>query len=262
MTIIKHELRQGFRALLIWALGIGALISISILLFPEMKGQMAQAGDLFASMGSFSAAFGMDKLDFGAFKGYFAVECANVLGLGGAFFAAVSATNSLSKEEGERTAEFLFTHPVTRLSVVRSKLCALVIRIAALNLMVFAFSLLSTVLIGEEVPWKEFFLMHAAFFLMQLELAGICFGVSAFIVRGGAGIGLGLAVLMYFLNIISNITDSVRFLKYITPFGYCDASDIVTSGALDGAKIALGAAFATLGIAAAFLRYTRKDIRA
>ena len=59
MTIVKHELRQGKLAFLIWTGAIGALLATCVFLFPEMKGEMEGVSDLFSSMGSFTAAFGM-----------------------------------------------------------------------------------------------------------------------------------------------------------------------------------------------------------
>lgn len=79
MTLVKHELRQGRTAFLIWTAAIGFLLSVCIFLFPEMKGQMDSVNDVFASMGSFTAAFGMDRLNFGTLTGFYAVECGNVL---------------------------------------------------------------------------------------------------------------------------------------------------------------------------------------
>ena len=114
MTLVRHELRQGKTPFLIWTASIGFLLVICIFLFPEMKGQMDSVSDVFASMGSFTQAFGMDRLNFGTLIGFYAVECGNVLGLGGAFFASLCAVGVLSKEEEDKTAEFLLTHPVSR----------------------------------------------------------------------------------------------------------------------------------------------------
>ena len=99
MRIIKHELRQGKTSFLVWTASIGFLLTICIFLFPEMKGEMEGVSDIFASMGSFTAAFGMDRLNFGTLTGYYAIECGNVLGLGGAFYASLCAVSMLSKEE-------------------------------------------------------------------------------------------------------------------------------------------------------------------
>lgn len=260
MTLVKHELRQGKIALMIWTASIGLLLVICIFLFPEMKDQMEDVSDVFASMGSFTAAFGMDRLNFGTLIGFYGVECGNVLGLGGAFFASFCAVGILSKEEKDRTAEFLLTHPVSRVRIVTEKLAAVFVQIIMMNLVIYVLSIGSIAAIGEEIPWKEINLMHLAYFLLQIELSGICFGISAFVRKGSVGTGLGIAAIMYFLNLVANITESAEFLKYITPFGYSEGADIVENGCLDGTMVEIGLLFGLIGIVAAYLKYCKKDI--
>ena len=260
MTIVKHELRQGRTAFLLWTGSIGFLLAVCIFLFPEMKGQMDSVSSLFSSMGAFTAAFGMDRLNFGTLIGYYAIECGNVLGLGGAFYASLCAVSMLSKEEKDRTAEFLLTHPVSRTRMISEKLLSVLIRITALNGIVWLLSVGSIAAIGETVPWKELNLLHLAYFLLQLELSAICFGISAFVRRGSLGIGLGVAVIMYFLNLIANITEKASFLKYVTPFGYCSGADLVANSSIDPAMAAIGILIGTAGVIAAYLKYTKKDI--
>lgn len=260
MTIVTHELRQGKAAFLIWTAAIGFLLAVCIFLFPEMKGEMEGVSDMFSSMGSFTAAFGMDKLNFGTLIGFYSVECGNVLGLGGAFFAALCAVNILSKEERCQTAEFLLTHPVSRVRIITEKLIAVLIQIIAMNLILYALSATSITAIGEDIPWKELNLLHLAYCTLQIELAAICFGISAFMRKGSVGAGLGLAAVMYFLNLIANITEAAEFLKYITPFGYCEGSDLITNGSLDKTMVAVGTAMGAIGVIAAYLKYTKKDI--
>ena len=260
MILFKHELRQSKISLAVWTGGIGALMVICLMLFPEMKQQMAGVSKIFASMGSFTAAFGMDRLNFGELTGFYAIECGNVMGLCGSFFAALTAVNALSKEERDHTAEFLLAHPVSRKRVVAEKLCAVVAQILILNVVVLALSLATVAAVGEVIPWKELLLLHLGYFLLQLVLSGICFGVSAFLRRGAAGVGLGVAAMLYFLNLAANISKSARFLKYITPFGFCEGADIVSSGAIDGGMLALGLLYGAVGIIIAFVHYCKKDI--
>lgn len=260
MILVKHELKQGKISFLIWTASIAFLLAVCVFLFPEMKGQMEDVSDMFASMGSFSAAFGMDRLNFGTLTGFYAVECGNLLGLGGAFYASLCAVSILSKEENGRTAEFLLTHPVSRIRIVTEKLISVLIQITAMNLIIYMISISSIAAIGEEIPWKEMNLLHFAYYLLQIELVGICFGISSFLRKGTAGVGLGIAVTMYFLNLIANIADAADFLKYITPFGFCEGADIVSNGRLDGTMAAIGIVLGIGGIAAAYLKYTRKDI--
>lgn len=260
MTLVRHELRQGKISFIIWTAAIGLLLAVCVFLFPEMKGQMSGISNVFASMGAFTAAFGMDILNFGTLIGFYAIECGNVLGLGGAFYASLCAVSILSKEEKDRTAEFLLTHPVSRVRIITGKLMAVFVQIAAMNLIIYVISVASIAVIGEEIPWKELNLLHLAYFLLQVELACICFGISAYMRKSSVGVGLGIAAVMYFLNLVANIAEAAEFLKYLTPFGYCEGADIVTDGCLNGTMVAVGLAFGAAGVAAAYLNYCRKDI--
>lgn len=261
MTLIKHELKQEWKALAIWTAAIGFFIVICVFMYPEMKGEMESVSKMFSAMGVFSAAFGMDRLDFGSLIGFYAIECGNIMGIGGAFFAALIAVSVLAKEEKERTAEFLLTHPISRVRLITEKLIAVMIQIVILNVVVFVMSIASMAIIGEKIPWKETGLLHLAYFLVQVELAGICFGISAFLRRSGLGIGLGIATIMYFLNIVANISKRAEFLKYITPFGYAEGADIIANGSLDVQIVMLGMSFAVIGIVLGYWKYSRKDIQ-
>ena len=260
MTIINHELKRGGISLIIWTVSIAFLIVTCVFMFPEMKNEMDNVSDMFASMGSFSEAFGMNELNFGTLIGFYSVECGNILGLGGAFFASLIAVSTLSKEEKEHTAEFLLSHPVSRNRIITGKLIAVLIQIVIMNVIVYGASLGSIALIGEEIPFKEISLLHLSFFIMQIELGGICFAVSAFLKRGSIGVGLGIAILMYFLNIISNISDSADFLKYITPFGYANGADIVRNLSLDTTLVLLGISYSIIAVIIAYIKYNKKDI--
>ena len=143
MTLMKHELKQGQTTLLIWTSVIAFMLAACILIYPEMKTQMGDVGSMFAEMGSFSAAFGMDRLNFGEFMGFFGVECGNVLGLGGAFFSALLGISVLAKEEKEQTAEFLLTHPISRRKTVAQKLFSVLLQIIILNIIVIAVTFIS-----------------------------------------------------------------------------------------------------------------------
>lgn len=260
MTLIRHELKQGRLSFAIWTISISFLLVVCIFLFPEMKGEMEGMNDIFASMGSFTAAFGMDQLNFGTLIGFYSIECGNVLGLGGALFASLIAVSALAREEKEHTAEFLLTHPIKRYKVITDKLIAVLLQILFMNAIIYGLSVGAMILIGEDIPWKEISLLHLAYLILQIELACICYGISAFLHRGSIGIGLGIAIAFYFLNLIANITEKAEFLKYLTPFGYTEGADIVADGSLNITYVLIGIVFAIVGISAAYWRYGKKDI--
>lgn len=260
MTIIKLELIRGRTSLIIWSLAIAFMLGLCIIIYPQMSSQMGDISSAFASMGDFSAAFGMDRINYGEYTGYFGIECGNILGLGGAFFAALLGISALAKEQKEHTAEFLLTHPVKRSYVCGMKLLAVVIQVVILNLVSFAVSALCSVAIGEEFFTKSILLMLLSYLIMHLETAALTFGISAFIKQGSLGIGIGLAAGFYFMNIISNLIDETKFLKYITPFGYTESADIITNGKISIEYLACGMAFGVIAIICAFIKFTKKDI--
>lgn len=260
MVLLKHEMKQGKVSLMIWTAVIAFMLAVCIFVYPEMAGQMDELSGMFSDMGSFSAAFGMDQINFGEFTGFFGVECGNVLGLGGAFFAALLGVSALAKEEKEHTAEFLLAHPVRRWKVVVEKLLAVLLQIVILNMVVAGVTALSTRIIGETPELKTMALLFLAYFLLQIEVAAICFGISAFLSRGSLGIGLGMAAVFYFLNIVANLSEDAEFLKYVTPFGYTESAGIIADGRISIQYLSVGIIFAVIGVAAAFYRYSKKDI--
>lgn len=260
MTVFFHEMRRSKLSLIIWSAAISFMLGISILIFPEMSGQMDQMSEMFANMGSFSDAFGMDQLNFGEFMGYFGIECGNVLGIGGALFAAITGISALSKEENQRTAEFLLTHPISRVKIVIQKLLSVIAQIVLLELAVAAVAGVAIFAIGESVEVGKLVLIFVAYLVMQLEIGAITFGISAFMRRGGVGIGLGLALMFYFVNIISNLTDGLEVLKFITPFGYTDSSYIISNGGIALKYLVVGVLTGVAVAAAGAFKYNKKDI--
>jgi ABC-2 type transport system permease protein len=78
--------------------------------------------------------------------------------------------------------------------------------------------------------------------------------------KGAMPVGIGIAFGLYFVNILSNITKELEFLRYLTPFSYTDGGYIVKNNALEYPLILIGIAVAIVGVASAFIKYTKKDI--
>lgn len=260
MFLLKHEMKQGIKALLIWGISVGAMVMFCLFLFPELKTQMEPIQAMMKSLGPLAAAFGMDQLNYGELMGFYGVYTGFMLGIGGMFYAAILGCGMLSKEEAQHTAETLFSYPVSRSYVCFWKLLAVAVQLCLFNAIVIVFSLVTFPLIGETPDAKAFALYHLAQLIMQLEIAGICFGISAFLRKGSASIGMGVAFLLYFLGVAGNISDKVSFVKYITPYAYADGAAILPTTSLNIGLVALGMFYMAIGITAAFCKYTAKDI--
>lgn len=259
MTVFKKELRSNAMGFLVWSAVIGGLMAVCVGLYPSMSDSMGDVSGLFANMGDFSAAFGLDKLGFGTILGFYGTECGNILGLGGALYAAFTAMNLLAGEEGGHTAEFLLTHPVSRLRVGLEKLTALFVLVLGLNLVCLACGAGGILVIGEDADWSDLLRYHGALLLMQLQIGGLCFGLSSLLRRGGLGLGMGLAALLYFLGLFLNLDQGLDWLRFFTPYYYADAARVFARESLAG-PIASGCALGLLGAGFGLWWFRRKDI--
>lgn len=261
MTIFRKELRTNAASFLLWAAVLGGLMAVCMALYPSMSDAVGDVSALFANMGDFSAAFGLNSLEFGTVLGFYGTECGNILGLGGAFFAALTAVGLLAGEEGGHTAEFLLTHPVSRLRAAGEKLAALAVLVAGLNLICFACGAGGVLAAGEDADWAKLLQFHGAQLLMQLEIGGLGFALSAALRRGGFGLAIGLAAGMYFLNIVANLDEDLKILGWVTPYYYADAARVFNGEAL-ATQILAGCCLMVLAVLFAFRRYESKDIAA
>ena len=259
MTIFQKELRGGAVSFLVWSAVIGGLMAVCVGLFPSFSDSTGDVSNLFAGMGDFSAAFGLDKLQYGSLMGFYGIECGNILGLGGAFYAALTAMGLLAGEEGGHTAEFLLTHPVSRLRIAAEKLAALCVLVVGLNLICLACGAGGILFIGEEADWGDLLRYHGALLLMQLEIGGLCFGLSALLRRGGLGLGMGLTALLYFVGLLFNLDQGLDWLRFVTPYYYADAARLF-AGEIQAAPVLAGCALGVLGAGFGLWWYTRKDI--
>lgn len=262
MTILKHELKQSRISFLIWTGVIGFMLILIVILFPEFKGEMDMFNSIFQSMGAFTAAFGLDYLNIGELPGYYALEIGNTLGIGGALYAALIAIQALSGEEDQGSADFLLTHPVSRVQVVVEKWLYILIRVIGLNVIIFALAIGSIVLINEPTPWRELTLLHLAYLFTQIQIAAIAYALSAFFRRRNVGLGLGIALLFYFLSLIAKLAPNLDFLNYLTPYGYSDPVYILKNLSLNIPLVFLGLAITLIALAIALWQYNRKDIHA
>ena len=89
MTIYIHEWKQNQKSLWIWTLSVAVMNILCMMLYPQMRKQADSVSEMFSQMGGFSSAFGMDQVNFGDALGFFAIECGNILALGGVMFAAL-----------------------------------------------------------------------------------------------------------------------------------------------------------------------------
>lgn len=260
MRLYLHEMKINVKTLVIWTICVGGLCFGCILLYSSLEDSLQGMAEAYSDLGAMSVAFGMDKMSIATLTGFYATEVAMMHGLGGAMFAAILGSGLLAKEEAGHTAEFLNTLPVSRSRIFWQKYGALVSEILLFHLICVTCYLIGFAAMGEEILWKEMLLYHGAQFLMLLEIGTLCFLLSAFSRRIQMGAGLGITILLFAADMMCRILPAVEDIKYITPFYYSNAPDILTTGEVEPVMLGIGMAVIVIALLIAAVKYCKKDI--
>ncbi len=260
MKIFLHEWKRGWKSFLIWTIAMSLSVFGLVIIYPQFQDMMAGLDDLIAGMGAFGAAFGLQYLSLSDPIAYYGLEVGNVLGIGGSIFAALLGSSMLAKEEANHTSDFLLTLPLTRTSLALQKLLAVITQIIAFNLANFALGAAAFAAITDSPDWRTFTIYHLGLLLMMLQIGILCYGISGFLRDRGLGLGIGLTLILYGLNLVSNLSENAQFFRYITPFAFAEASTVLPDKALNPTYLLSSMGIALVVALAGTWYYSKKDL--
>ena len=259
-TILLKEMKLNFKNLLIWSLVVGGVGLACILMYQSMQEEITKVGDAFSDMGSFSDAFGMSTLSMATLAGYFAVEVGTVHGLGGGMFAAIAAIGIISKEEELHSGEFLLSLPVSRKKVVAAKGICVLCMLVVFTLICGCLYALGFAYMGESLPAGDFMRFMLGQLLMNIEIAAVCFAISSLSGKNRMGMGLGIALLFYFYDLIGRVVPDLKDYLFIGPYSYVNGAEIFSGKSTPAAAFVVAAAVILCGAVFAFWYYDKRDL--
>lgn len=235
MNIYLHELRSHIKSLLIWSGGMlllllggmgkysaGAAVSESGSGINELISSIPQSMQNLFGVGVFDLTIIIDF--YGVIYLYILVILAS--------HAVSLGSGIISMEERDRTVEFLLVKPISRFSVLRSKLLAAISICIALVFTTFVSSVFSFSLYSDELYILELLKLCGSMFMFQM-----CFlAVGAFFAgmmsnhKRSTAAGFSVMLSMFTISILVDIFDQADKLKYFTFFQYVDSKDILKNG--------------------------------
>lgn len=262
-NIFRHELRTRLQSVLWWSVGIVAIHLIYMVIWPSFAEQAAaleKGIEQFPK--AFLQAFGMDRINMATVPGYYSLIFLIVQ-----VMLAIQAGNYgvglVSREESERTADFLMTKPVTRLAVLNSKLAAAMVALLITQAVVWASAFVGWALFNAGHEYDKgalaFLLSSMVFFQLFFLGVGLAISLMVRLVRSVTPYALGLGLGMYALGAFSSMLGDVK-LEWLTPFKYFDAPTLIQNKAYDGRFLALDLLITIGALTFAYWRYLRRDI--
>lgn len=264
MNVYRREVRAGIRSILFWSLGIFLFIAASMQKYSVLSLDPASLNIMTQLPQAIQDMFGVGYLDYTRASGFYGMIYPYLL-LMAAVHASMLGAVILSKEERDKTSEFLYAKPASRFSILTAKLLAALTSVALINVATWASSaaLLQANGNGEDMSGILMQLM-AGLFLIQLVF--LTLGIASAAVttkpRAATGIATGVMLATYFLSIAIDVSGRLNALKALTPFQYFDAKRIVGIGeGLNAWHVALCLILTGLLTGAAYLRFGRRDLK-
>jgi ABC-2 type transport system permease protein len=239
-NVIQFELKRQAKSLVVWSIVVSFLIVFLMMFFPllqnsPLKDIMKAKMDTLPE--SMKQSLDLEQLtDFSSIGTYFAYVYQNVL-MALCLFATMAGTNSLVKEEGEGTIEFLYAQPISRSQIVTSKLMAGIIMLALLTLVSGLVSVVSCLIFSPPganlvKTMQQILLIISSAFLsgwVYLSL-GALLSASIKTATQSTAAFFGLFFLTYFAGMFSDLIKQLEFLQYVSPYKYADPADLIKTG--------------------------------
>ncbi len=262
MNIFLREMKANLKSLLIWCGVMLLLIVISVAKFSAFANDPSMLAILDSMPKAMIDAMSLQAFNMTTLNGFYGLMSI-FFGLMGGIAAAMWGSDSITKEERDRTVEFSLVLPVSRSKVITAKALA-----ALVNCILFiGFTwTISIIAVQPYAPDSYFYsfliLVMSAMFINELIFLaiGILLGSAMKHYKQAGSTAVAIILLTYFLYVFSGMQARLEFLKYFTPFKYFDAAEFIHSGQLNGTYLLVSGGIIVISLAAAYYAYNKRDL--
>lgn len=262
--LIIHELRQNFKSFLVWtSITVGMTIMMLSLFgaFGETLEHFEDVIRMYPEQFLNMFGLGPDGLNMADLYGWFGVEVYLFVTIMGGCYGAILGSSILSKEEDDKTIEFILSRPILRSHILLGKAIVVILYLMMLNL-VYGFAIMILFMTLGELDVMVWVLLIIGPLILQIIFASIAFMISVFITKARLvmSISIGLVLGMYSLSLISEVSDNFEFLRYFTPFKYFNSYMIIVERTIYLEYIIISSVIIVATSFISYYVYCRKDI--
>lgn len=263
MNLFLREMKANRKSLISWCIGVMLLIGSGMSKYGTLGDSGQSITELIKTMPrSLQAIWGTGSLDLTQASGYYGVLFLYLV-LMAAIHAIMLGANILAKEERDKTSEFLMAKPISRTKIVTDKLMAALVNVTVFNLITLITSIKMVAYYSESNSTSDdIILLMAGMFLLQLVFLAAGLGIAAVNKRpkSSASLGTGILLLSFILSIMVNINEKLDNLKYLTPFKYFEAKEVIGSGKLEPVYVIISVFIITAMLSITYIFYRKKDL--
>lgn len=229
--MIKREFKINLKSLLIWFGVCIFLYGIVFAIYPSIMNSdnISKINEIMKVFPEdILKAFNFDMTSIETAFGWFKSEGYIYLVLISSIYAAILGSNILLKEESDKTIEYLYSKPINRNKIVTSKIICGITNIILIILGTALFNIIGISIIGDY-NFKIMLILSLVPLLTVIPIFLFIMFISTFFnkTKRTTPIALGIALMEYFLFLISSLSENAAFLKYFTVFSLSDSRYIL-----------------------------------
>jgi ABC-2 type transport system permease protein len=261
LPLFRRTLGDSWRSLIGWSAGVAGALFLYLPLFPSLGGSESQMAKLISTLppqlvrtlnyGNITTGAGYTESTFYGLIGFLLITIA----------AVAWGTAAIAGDEENGSLELTLAHGVSRQQLVLERMLAIAVRLAWLAL------LSALIVLALNAPSELHLTVAneaataAAYLGLGLLAATFALAVGALTGRRiyATSAGAGIAVLGYVLNAVGNQTQSLDWLRDISPYGWAFHHTPLTNGA-DWGGLGLLYGFSILFVIVAVIALRRRDI--
>lgn len=262
MNIFLRELKANKKALIIWCICMFLGILSGMAKYTAFT-SVGQSNEIFNKMPyTLKALMGFGTFDITTMSGYFALLFLYIE-LMTAIHAVLLGSGIIAKEERDKTTEFLIIKPVSRTSIITSKLLAALVNILVLNIVTLASSI---VLVAAYNKGRDVSGEVATFILSMLIVQVVFLALGAALAaftrdaKISGSLSAGILLGSFIISKITDLTDRLNVLNLLSPFKYFSYKDMVDGNGLSLGIVALSLLLAAALAASTYFFYRKRDL--
>ncbi|WP_102399366.1 ABC transporter permease subunit [Haloimpatiens massiliensis] len=264
MNLYIREMKAHRRALIIWCIAMIFMVGSGMAKYSGLSSTGQSMSTIITKMPKvLQSIMGAGLFDLSKARGFYGVLFLYLV-IMSTIHAAILGSNIISKEERDKTSEFLFVKPMSRNKIVTCKILAAFSNILILNIV----TLISSLIIvgqyakGESVA-KDIGVLMIGMFILQLMFMFLGTGIAAISnkAKNATQITTGILMFAYILSMAIDMDKSLEKLKYLTPYKYYDAKNLMQGKGFEAIYLILSFIIILTLFVSTYVFYEKRDLK-
>lgn len=260
MNIIFRELRSNLKSFLIWGISLVSIYFVASIEFEAFAGSetIANAMDKFEAL---FTAIGAASTDMTTPEGFLSILSIYIF-LPTSIYSGLLGSGIISKEEKDKTAEYLFTLPISRKQVITSKLIVAILYSLLLDVVIILGCLLAFNRFNPDAIFYTFLQnLSVGVFLTQMLFLSIGVALSSVLkqYKLSGAINVTFLISSYMIMILIGFVEELDFLKFASPFNYYSSENMLASN-FEFSYLIITASVIFTGISILYIFYPKRDL--